>query len=63
MVMPAGTARAEDPLGQATSAVGVPTAFIHQQAECDPSHDKWTTLTGYPQTFSTVKNHPYKGGF
>ncbi|MCA1023703.1 hypothetical protein [Halobacillus litoralis] len=50
MVMPAGTARAEDPLGQAVFltklAEAVPEAFIHQQAECDPLHDKWTTLAG-----------------
>ncbi|MYL21360.1 hypothetical protein GLW04_15770 [Halobacillus litoralis] len=50
MVMPAGTARAEDRLGQAVSlaksAEGVPAAFIHPQAECDSLHDKWTTLTG-----------------
>lgn len=44
MVMPAGIARAaEDPLGQGTfltkSAEGVPAAFIHQEAECDPSHE------------------------
>ncbi|MYL20186.1 hypothetical protein GLW04_09835 [Halobacillus litoralis] len=43
-------ARAEDPLGQADfltkSAEGVPAAFIHQQAEFAPLHDKWTTLTG-----------------
>ncbi|MCA1020981.1 hypothetical protein [Halobacillus litoralis] len=52
MMMPAGTARAEDPLGQADfltkSAEGVPAAFIHQQAEFAPLHDKWTALnTGF----------------
>ncbi|MCA1022284.1 hypothetical protein [Halobacillus litoralis] len=50
MVMPAGTARAEDPLGQAAflakSAESVPAAFIHHQAECDPLHDERAALTG-----------------
>ncbi|MYL31162.1 hypothetical protein GLW03_15185 [Halobacillus halophilus] len=50
MVRPAGTARVEDPLGQAVFlaklAEGVPAAFIHRQAESDPLYDKWTTLTG-----------------
>ncbi|MYL31713.1 hypothetical protein GLW03_18045 [Halobacillus halophilus] len=50
MVMPVGTARAEDPLGQvifpAKSAEGVPAAFIHPQAEFGSLHDKWTTRTG-----------------
>ncbi|MYL39926.1 hypothetical protein [Halobacillus litoralis] len=50
MVMPAGTARAEDPLGQAIfpvkSAEGVAAAFIHPQAEFGSLHDNWTTRTG-----------------
>ncbi|MBN8235898.1 hypothetical protein JF544_11595 [Halobacillus kuroshimensis] len=59
MVVPAGTARAEDPLGQAIfltmSAEGMPSAFIYQKADCDPLHDKWTTLIGSHRLFLQPK--------
>ncbi|ASF39796.1 hypothetical protein CEH05_11870 [Halobacillus halophilus] len=57
---PAGTARAEDPLGQAVFltklAEAVPAASIHRQASREKQHQTSTTPLGRKGFFSGLMN-------